>query len=114
MVAGVKLGSATITLVRRVLSAEQDSYGNDMHTTVEVPIAGCLVYPRMSAEGSVAAAAQVITGLWVLAPTGEPILPTDAVRVDGREYEVDEQPGIWATPTGTVAMQQVALKEVTG
>jgi len=103
----------SVTLLSRVRSGT-DTYGNDVWTTTETVVDGCIVWPRTSSE-LVQGQDMVIVGLTLLAPAGTTIQPTDQVKVAGVTYEVDGQPGDWTSPfTSWDAGVQVALTRVTG
>jgi hypothetical protein len=104
----------TITVLRAG-EPTQDDYGNDVPgEDVETDIGGCAVWPRSSDEDN-RARQQVTEGLNVVAPYGSDIRPHDRIRVRGLLYEIDGEPGSWASPlTGTKAGVQVSLTRITG
>lgn len=103
----------TVIFVSRTVTG-QDALGNDVYTDVETPIAGCVVYPRGSAE-LVQGQDLVTDGLTVLLPPGTAAAATDRAIVDGVTYEVDGQPSVWSNPFVPIADSvQVQLKVVTG
>lgn len=77
----------TVTIRHRVKSGV-DSYNNDVYTTTEEPISGCVISPGTSSQqffGTVAIEADVI----VDAPAGTTIdEPVDSMIVRETEYEV--------------------------
>ncbi|MEU6543878.1 hypothetical protein [Streptomyces sp. NPDC046859] len=109
----------TVTIVRPGEPTE-DSYGNDVPgEPTEIPVPGCGVAPR-DGTGSASneltdARDTVITGLTLYAPYGTDIRATDKIRVDGRLYEVEGQPGSFRSPfTASTGPVVVALELVTG
>ncbi len=104
----------TVTILRPGPPVEDD-YGNDVPgPDTETQVAGCAVWPRTSNEDN-QARAQVIEGLNLVAPYGTDIRPHDRVKIGDLIYEVDGDPGDWASPlTGTKAATQVSLTRVTG
>lgn len=101
--------TVTAVLVRRDVGGG-DGYGNDVHTAVEIPLAGCITWPRESVENG----NQVISGMWLVGPATPPVDVDDAVRVGEVTYEVEGTPGQYNAPFGSVELQQVALRRVTG
>lgn len=82
--------------------------------TVETPVSGCAVWPRMSDERE-QAQSQVIVGLTVFIPPGVAVPATNRARVRGVLYEVDGEPGAYRSPlTGHASGTEVALTRVTG
>lgn len=106
------VGRTRATLHRRTVTG-QDDYGNDVWANVTLPLDGCTLHPRTSSEET-GSRATVITGAWLYAPTGTIIDPDDEIEVNGVRYDVDGEPGIWPNFTGGFALQQVALRRVTG
>lgn len=104
----------TVTILDRTKTGK-DSQGNATYTwapTVDVP--GSVVWPRTSSE-LVQGQDLVIIGLNVLLPAGYSMTATQRARIDGVDYEVDGEPGIFTNPIeGTRAGCQVALTRVEG
>lgn len=104
----------TVTVVRPGAPTE-DQYGNEVPgapTSTDVP--GCAVAPRSSSE-DLQARDQVIVGLNVWMPSGSDVRATDRMRVRGVLYDIDGEPGLFATPfTGTSGHVQVSLTRVSG
>jgi hypothetical protein len=81
---------------------------------VEVPVAGCAVWPRTSSEQD-QAQSQVIVGITLFVPPGTQVDAHDRVRVRGVVYQVDGEPGLYRSPlTGHASGIEVALRRVTG
>lgn len=113
MTAWAPLPGETVTLLRRT-RAGTDPDGNDAWVTAEVPVAGCVVWPRASSE-LVEQQDTVIVGLSVLLPPATVVLATDRVRVRGDVYEVDGQPAAWTSPFDQQTPGvQAALTRATG
>lgn len=108
----MRLGTQQVSLLRRAVTG-QDEYGNDIHGTVTVTIPNCSVQPRASTEDN-NGRIQVISGVELYAPADPLITSSDVVEFDGRRYEVEGDPGVWASPNGVLRYQQVALRRVTG
>lgn len=104
----------TVTILRPGPSTE-DEYGNEVPgPPTETDVPGCAVAPRSSSE-DVQARDQVIIGLSVWMPSGTDVQATDQMRVRGVLYEVDGEPGGYASPfTGTSGPVQVALTRIEG
>ena len=104
----------TVTIIRAGTPTE-DPYGNEVPgPTTETDVSGCAVAPRSSSE-DLQARDQVIVGLNVWMPSGTDVRATDQMRVRGILYEIDGEPGSFATPfTGTVGPVQVSLTRVSG
>lgn len=111
----------TVTVIRPG-PPTQDEYGNDVPgTPTETDIPGCGIAPREGAGGGseILQAQQVrdtvITGLTLYAPYGTDLRATDRVRVGGAVYEVQGQPGAFASPfTGSTGPVMAALQLITG
>lgn len=92
-----------------------DDYGDPIPgTTTEVPIHGCLVSPRESSELTSNGRAGVIIGLTVYAPPSADVVSTDQVIVRGTTYNVEGEPGLWASPFTGPRGLQFALERVEG
>lgn len=104
----------TVTIIRPGPPTE-DEYGNSVPgTPVETSVPGCAVAPRSSSE-DLQARDQVIIGLTVWMPSGTDVRATDKMRVRSVLYEVDGEPGSYASPfTGTGGPVQVALTRIEG
>lgn len=82
----------------------------------EVDIAGVVVWPRGDSSELNDGRTTVIIGLWMLAPAGTDIEPTDKFRVRGDVYDVEGEAAEWGPSplTGTSAGVQAALTRVRG
>jgi hypothetical protein len=103
----------SVTITRRAATSTDD-YGNDVFTTTDTTVKGCVVVPRNSSE-LIQGQDAVIVGLTAYMPYGTVILPTDQVNVNGVVYEVDGEAGSYRSPlTGSKGAVQVALTRYTG
>lgn len=104
----------TITIIRPGTPTE-DEYGNQVPgTPTETDVPGCAVAPRSSSE-DLQARDQVIVGLTVWMPSETDVQATDQMRVRGVLYQVDGEPGGYASPfTGSGGPVQVALTRIEG
>lgn len=103
----------SVTLVHRVLDG-LDGFGNDTYRDEPVTVANCVVAPGGSYEET-QWTDQVNTDITVYFPYGTPIGPLDAIRIDGREYEVRGDPSSWVSPfSGRTAPVEVHARVVTG
>lgn len=87
----------------------------------EIIVRGCAWAPRFadSAGGSGEVSGRgregVIVGLSFFAPIGTPLRHTDTVLIEGIPYEVEGEPGVWASPiSGTSFGIQAALRRAEG
>jgi hypothetical protein len=102
-----------VTVIRRT-AASTDDYGNDVFTTTETVVKGCVVAPRNSSE-LIQDQDIVIVGLTVYMPYGTDILSTDQVNINSVVYDVDGVPGSFRSPlTASKGPVQVALTRYTG
>lgn len=103
-----------VTLVRGTVTG-RDPYGQDVRTTTETVVPGCVVWPATS--GSEATQGQdVITDTLVcLFPPGTTVSATDWVRFLGLTYEVTGTSFDWESPlTGASRGVQANMRAVTG
>lgn len=106
-----------ITLVTRTVTG-QDADGNDVYGETTTTVQGVFA-PGGSAEyppgtGS-SGGDQVISQPTVYLPLGTSLAAVDAVEVGGVRYEVDGDPLVWASPSGSkLGGVQVPLRKVTG
>lgn len=104
----------TVTLVKRELADAKDEYGNDIYTPVDVPVDGCVVWPRTSSE-DVQGQDTVTAGLTVLLPPATDASSVDAVIVRGDPYEIDGEPAVYHSPfTGFDPGVLINLTRTTG
>lgn len=109
----------TVTQVRRVLSGELDSDGNDVYSDAPAVLENVGVAPR-DANGSggneqTQGRDTVIIGLTLFLPAGTVVSATDRFMVRGNVYEVEGQPEDLHSPfTGWNPGLPVAVKRVTG
>jgi hypothetical protein len=94
--AGKKIGERTVTVLR----APKVDRLSDTASTVpaEHDVEGCVVTPRSSYEAGKGWV--IVSGRMIVAPFGSDVLATDLVRVDGRVWEVDGEPGEYETKKG--------------
>lgn len=104
----------TVTLVRRTRAPDPDQFGNDVYTTTQTDITGCVVWPRGSSE--VPQGQDTVTsGLTVLLPPATAVEAVDAVIVHGDRYEIDGEPAIYHSPfTGRDPGVEINLTRITG
>jgi len=85
-----------ITILTRVVSEQQDDYGNDVDESVSTPtdhVEGVFA-PGGSVEDTTSRE-QVITNPTVFLPASVDVTAVDAVQVHGRVYEVEGEPAAW-------------------
>lgn len=94
-----------------------DRYGNDMFSTVETPLAGCVVWPLEATERT-DERQQVFLGMKMVLPSGYDVLETDQFRIGSAElWEVNSARDWRAYPnpfTGDESGWEVVLQRVTG
>jgi hypothetical protein len=105
-------GRETVTLIRRVV-ASTDPYGNDTTTETSATVDGCSVQPADSTE-VLASADRITTRMRLYAPAGTDLTAVDAVEHNGTRYEVDGEPMVWASLTGTGHHVEAYLRKWTG
>jgi len=102
----------TLTVIRRT----RDAYGDyTSRSTHAVP--GCAVTRRSTLETTEGGArATVVTRLWVYAPPGSDVVPSDLVELpDGTRWNVDGDARTYASPfTGWAPAHRFALVRATG
>ena len=91
-----KIGSRTITVVRQARGDRLD--GPASHPVAEHEIVGCAVLPRTSYEEGKGWV--VVEGRSVFAPHGSDILASDQVRLEGKLWDVDGEPGDYENKRG--------------
>lgn len=98
----------TVTVMRDTLGRHGDPATTATHT-----IDGCITAPASTSEGD-ERGAQVVVGLTLFAPYDADLLPNDRVVVDDVTYDVQGEPGRWASPySGRRRGLQVALRRTT-
>lgn len=101
----------TVTLITRTVTG-QDGDGNDVYGSTPTTLTNVPVWPAGASE-LVQGQDTAITGLYALLPPGVDVSTVDAVSVYGDTYEVDGQPGRYASPfTGLNPGVLVHLTEV--
>lgn len=103
------------TVTFRYPTWSADRYGNERPGPpwTDELVAGCAVAPRRSPEDHAAGAQAVIIGLTLYAPKAPG--PHDVVVIDGEEFQVDGEPGVWQSPfSGHRPGVEVPLKRVEG
>lgn len=84
-----KIGARTVTVIRELKTDRLDD--PPQGPPAEHDIEGCAVLPRSSQEegrGWV-----IVEGRMIIAPHGADVLADDRVRVDGKVWDVDGEPG---------------------
>jgi hypothetical protein len=111
----------TATIVRDTPGGT-DPYGDPVPgSTVEIEVEGCGWAPRTQGVGPSSTEVLdrgrqgVIEGLTVYMPYGTDVRPSDQLRLDGRLYEVEGDPGDWWNPkSGRLAGLEVAVRRAEG
>ncbi|WP_353809080.1 hypothetical protein [Agromyces sp. SYSU T00194] len=108
----ISLLGETVTIIRQNDSPSgEDSQGNPVFGTTEVPVTGCAFAPAASDESGTTYGGRVISGGTVYAPSGTVFRPSDMLRIRGEIWQVDGEPGQWTSPfTGTGWGVEVAVK----
>ena len=102
----------TLTVIRRT----RDDYG-DFTATSRHPVPGCAVTRRSTVETTEGGAREtVVTRLWVHAPPGSDVIPSDLVELpDGTKWNVDGDARTYQSPfTGWAPAHRFALIRATG
>ena len=103
----------TVVLHTRTRTGE-DAYGNDVFTTTDTTLEKVPVWPAGATE-LVQGQDTTITGLYALLPADTNVEAIDYVTVYGDDYEVDGEPGRFASPfTGLNPGVQVHLTRIAG
>jgi len=106
--------SVSMTLVKRVLSATPDSYGNDVYTETKTTVLDCVFQPAGSTENLVFTD-QVATTDTIFMPYGTPVGYLDAIEYAGNRYEVTGEPSVWVSPfSGRVSPIRISVSKITG
>ena len=101
-----KIGVRTLTVVRAPKVDRLSTPSTD--EPPEHDVEGCAVLPRTSFEEGKGWV--VVAGRMVIAPHGSDILSTDQVRVDGKVWEVDGEPGDYENRRGKPKAMILYLK----
>lgn len=92
-----------------------DEYGDPMPgASQEINSVGCVVAPRTPTEVLERGRNGVIDGLTLYGPHTLQVEAADLVEIDGVMWEVEGQPGRWATPAGVGAGVEVPLRRALG
>lgn len=92
------MNGETVTVVRRGAQTGEDRYGKPIYgPDQEIPVAGCMVAPRSSAEPDEVGRGAVITGVTVYLPPGADVRPQDRLRIRGELFQVDGDAGDWSS-----------------
>jgi len=115
----MRFANGVDVIVHRAVPGGVDQYGDPIPGTVTTHVlAGVALAPRTGGGfGDVdsRSRAGVVVGLTMYAAHDADIRPTDRVEIDGELWEVDGEPGRWASPfTGRLHGCQVALKRAEG
>lgn len=108
----------SITLHSRHVTG-QDQYGNDIYTSVDIPLTNVPIWPRNSSE-LVQGQDVSIVGLQAFLPAGTSAWTIDSITIvsgayAGRDYEIDGEPGYYRSPfTGRDPGVLVNLTRITG
>lgn len=102
----------TVTVTRQSTQSGEDSQGNPTYTTETIAVDGCAWAPGASGDDVVSFGGRAITGGTIYVPKKTFIfLPTDVVTVEGNNYSVDGETGVWRSPfTGRIRGVEVAVK----
>lgn len=103
----------TVTLLRRDITGT-DEFGNDVSGTTEVPITGCDWQPRSSVGENLDARQQVVAGMVLYLPGAVGVDADDRFRIEGKEYDVDGEPGVWSGSLMGSDYTEVVLRRVRG
>lgn len=110
----IPFGNKTVTGVRRT-PGTPDRLGvpATVETTFEVP--GCSFQPFAPPQEQLSNA-DLVQSMWKLfAPAGTGLVVTDAVRIDGKTYEIFGDPQEWPDPiTGATHHVEFWLRRATG
>ena len=99
-------------LITRVRPSTKDSRGSiiyDWNNTSELDITECSVQPAngfIDTDGRVLGLSSTYN---VYVNPDADIHAGDRIRFNGNLYDVDEEPGIWQSPTGRVSSKQFAM-----
>lgn len=92
-----------------------DERGNDAwQEDPPVDVEHCSVQPLDSVEYLSSASDQVVSRWQFFGPPGMDLKATDLIRADGKEYEIDGQPGLNRAVSPLLSHTSAVLKEVTG
>lgn len=112
------LSSFARTTIQRIRAEllPRDVLGNqelDWVNAPEVDIHGCVIYPGATDELTVGRNTALIQ--WtVIAPADADIRATDRIKVDGKIYEIDGEPGRWRSASGTLDSLVLLLRKWEG
>ncbi|MEU3355272.1 hypothetical protein [Streptomyces sp. NPDC037389] len=106
----------TITVLR-ASTPGRDIYGNDLPSSEEHPVRGCVVAP-VSPGGSeeVTGGRDTVTAsLNVYLPAGADVRPTDRLRIRGQAFDVHGAPAAYRSPfTGRHVGVHLTARRATG
>jgi hypothetical protein len=105
----------SITLLKRTRVGTNPD-GNDVLTTTEVVVPGCVVWPgHGGTERSPGDRDTTVASINVLIPPGTVVTNLDGVRWRGKTYEVEGDPDFFSSPfTGTAPGVLVRLTKLEG
>lgn len=87
-----------------------DDHGDSTSVVTEVPWGPCAVAPRSSEERNDPHQPAVITGLTIYGPAAD-INADDTLVLNGITYQIEGNPGVWASPfTGWAPGIEVAVR----
>ena len=77
-------------------------------------ISGCSIQPASTSLSEDGRVLGLMDGLTVYAPSGADVQAGDHIVVDGKTYEINGEPRIWTSPTGSISNVQLNLKRYSG
>jgi hypothetical protein len=103
-----------MTLVKRIPTGTQDSYGNDVYTEQNFQIPNCVFQPGGSSE-NLSFADQSNTSDTIYMPYGTDVTYLDAIIYNGITFEVTGVPNQWVSPfSGRVSPIRVEVTTISG
>lgn len=110
----IPFGNKTVTGVRRIPGAP-DRLGVPVDSEVTFDIPDCSFQPFATPQ-ELLSNVDLSQSLWKLfAPAGTGLIVTDAVRIDGKTYEILGDPQEWPDPiSGVTHHVEIWLRRATG
>lgn len=106
------IGHQTVTIVHRSAGPAND-LGIPATVETQTTVDGCTVVPLTTQE-EVSDVDQVVTRWRLFGPPDMAVTVTDAVIVNGLEYEVDGDPQVWPDFRGVPHHLECYLRRATG
>lgn len=100
-----------ITVTRQAAQNGEDAHGAPVIETITITVKGCAWAPGTSKDSREQFGTRTRTGGTVYAPKDAVFFPTDIVTIEGIDYTVDGEIGVWRSPfTGQIKGIEFAVQ----